>query len=380
MIRIPGKIPISIHPLFWLIAFFIGWMWTTTLAGAFLCLFVIMISVLFHEFGHALTAIAFGQTTRIELAAFGGFTYRTGRKLKLWEEFLVVLNGPLAGLILCGGAYLLFRKAPPTNPALLFAVKFTFIANLFWTIINLVPVLPLDGGHLMSIILESIFGFKGVKMAIVVGLTVAIAISVFFFIVGQFLVGALFLILTFESFRSLRYYKIFNEKDRDVDLQALMKEADSYREVGAIDKALEGYERVRELASKGILYTMATQEMAQIYKDKKEFEKAYELLVPIQKNVSPHYLPLLHFLAFMNGDLTTTLKVGNQCYQANPSYDTALINACANGKLAKVEPAIGWLECCVRDNIPSIVEALSRSEFDAIRDDQKFRAFQQKVS
>ena len=380
MIRIPGKIPIAIHPLFWLIAFFIGWLWTTTLVGALFSVVVIVMSVLFHEYGHALTAIAFGQSTRIELAAFGGFTYRTGRKLKLWEEFLVVLNGPLAGLTLCGAAFLILHYAPPTQPLLLFTVRFTFLANLFWTIINLIPVLPLDGGHLMSILLESIFGFKGVKMAILIGLVVAIAISIFFFVVGQFLIGALFLILTFESFRSLRYYKIFNEQDRDQDLQKLLKEADRYQEAGNFARALETYESVRQRAGKGILTTMATQEMASIYKEEKQYEKGYELLMSIRKDVSQNFLPLLHFLAFVNGDLTTTLQVGNQCYQTNPSYDTALINACANGKLANVEAAVGWLECCVRDEIPSITEAMARAEFDPIRDEKQFIAFQAKMS
>src|SRR5690625_4019364 len=108
MITIPGKIPVSIHPLFWLIAFFIGWMWTMTLTGALICVFVILFSVLFHEFGHALTAILFGQKTRIELAAFGGFTYREGRKLKLWEEFFVVLYGPIAGFLLFVIAYTVY--------------------------------------------------------------------------------------------------------------------------------------------------------------------------------------------------------------------------------------------------------------------------------
>ena len=37
--------------------------------------FVIFISILVHEFGHALTACYFGQKPRIELVAFGGLTY-----------------------------------------------------------------------------------------------------------------------------------------------------------------------------------------------------------------------------------------------------------------------------------------------------------------
>jgi len=380
MLTFGKKIPITIHPLFWLISIFIGWIWTSTITGALICVVVIVGSVLVHEFGHALTAVAFGQKTRIELAAFGGFTYRQGGKLKLWKEFLVVLNGPLAGFSLFVLAYLVFRYIPITNSALLFLVKFTFIANLFWTVINLVPVLPLDGGHLLSIILESIFGFKGIKMAIMIGLVIAIAISVGFFIIGQFLVGALFLILTFEGFRSLRYYKIFNEKDRDEGLQKTMTEAQQARAGGNLSQALEIYESIRQKTQKGILYTVATQEMAQIYKEQREYEKAYHLLLPIKKNLDAHVMPLMHFLAYVNGDLKTTLALGAQCYQVNPTYETALINACANASLGQIKPSVGWLECCVRDQIPSITEACSRSEFDLIRETPEFQSFLSKVS
>ncbi|MFN0065846.1 MAG: site-2 protease family protein [Chlamydiales bacterium] len=375
MITIPGKIPISIRPLFWLIAFFIGWMWTVSFAGAFLCVGVIALSVLFHEFGHALTAVLFGQKSRIELAAFGGFTYREGGKLKLWKEFIIVLNGPLAGFFLFLTAYAIYRFVPIENNILAFIVKFTFVANLFWSIINLIPVLPLDGGHLLSIILEAIFGFRGIKIAIVVGLVVSIAISIFFFVTGMFLVGALFLILTFESFRSLRYYKIFTEKDRDTDLQALVQQADIDFDQGNLDAAIAKLNQVRESTQHGILYTLATQEIAQIYRQEEKYDAAYELLLPINKHLSGENLSLFHYLAFMNRDYKMVTKVGNKCYQDNPSYNTALLNSLAYAALEKVEPACGWLDCALREGLPSITEAIEHEEYDRIREHPRFKKF-----
>lgn len=379
MITIPGRIPIRIHPLFWLIAFFIGWMWTLSFTGALLCVLVILFSVLFHELGHALTAVLFGQKTRIELAAFGGFTYREGRKLKLWEEFFVVLNGPIAGFLLFLAAYIVYSNITIENKLFLFAIKFTFMANLFWTIINLVPVLPLDGGHLLSIILEAIFGFKGVKIAIVTGLVIAIAICIFFFVIGQFLIGALFLILTFESFRSLRYYKIFSEQDRDANLQQLVKSADEDYQNGKHELAITKLEEVRNKTKQGILYTFATQELAEIYRDKERYKEAYELLVPIKKTLSGEHLSLFHFLAYVNGDYEVVLEVGNKCFQDNPSYDTALINSLAFAMTRKPEPSVGWLECAVREGLPNPHETLRREEYDSVRSDPKFKEFEQSL-
>src|SRR5271155_1717567 len=105
MIILPGTIPIRIHPIFWLMGLLLGWLISQSLIGMFIWLGIIFISVLVHEFGHALAALAFGQSSHIDLIAFGGLTTRQGGKLKLWQEFVVVASGPLAGLCLCFAAY-----------------------------------------------------------------------------------------------------------------------------------------------------------------------------------------------------------------------------------------------------------------------------------
>lgn len=377
MITIPGKIPITIHPLFWLLAAFIGWMSTYTLAGTFLAVAVILFSVVFHEYGHALTALIFKQTTRIELAAFGGFTYRQGRKLKLWEEFLVVLNGPLAGFLLFVISYIVLQNVTIENASFAFLLKFMSTVNLFWTIINLVPVLPLDGGHLLSIILEAIFGFKGIKIAIFVGLTIGSAISIFFFVIGSFLAGALFLILTFESFRSLRYYKMLTEQDRDTDLQQLMKEAETAFKAGNESEALQKFQVVRDKTKQGILYTMATEELAQILKHQGRPIEAYAALSSIEKSLSQEMLPLYQQLAFENRDFKRAAKLAKDAFQFKPTYETALINASSYAAIQQVEPAVGWLECAMREGAPTLHEEIRKKEFDAIRSTPAFQNFVQ---
>lgn len=270
----PSKaIPIKVQPLFWLLAFFIAWVSASGLPNILVAVAVIVISVLVHEFGHALTATFFGQRARIELAAFGGFTYREGERLKLWQEFLVVLNGPLAGLFLFAVASYLLNQVKFSEPHLVFGLRFATIVNLFWTLVNLVPVMPLDGGHLLSILLEAIFGFKGIKIAVVAGLCIAVLISVFFFVIGAFLPGALFLLLTFESFRALRYYKLFSEKDRDSSVQATVEAAEADLKLNRSKEAYAKYEEVRRKTGEGILYTLATEQMAKILKGRAVLER-----------------------------------------------------------------------------------------------------------
>src|SRR3990167_10172085 len=134
-------IPVRISPFFWLTAAFIGWIQSQSLLGMLIWIAIIFVSILVHEYGHALTAKVFGQKPRIELIAFGGLTYPEGPKLSHWKEFVVVLNGPIFGFCLFLLATLLLPYVPP--PAQPMVATFQ-VVNLFWTIVNLLPVLPLD--------------------------------------------------------------------------------------------------------------------------------------------------------------------------------------------------------------------------------------------
>lgn len=379
MIRIPGRIPISIQPLFWLVAFFIGAMSTANIIQTLFAVVAIAISVLFHEFGHALTAIVFGQKTRIELAAFGGFTYREGRKLKLWEEFIVVFNGPLAGFIIGVIAWMFYRHAAIENANLLFVVRFTAIVNFYWTVINLFPVLPLDGGHLLSIILEAIFGVRGVKWALYLGIVFSCAVCIFFFIIKAFIAGAIFLLLTFESFRALRYYKLMSHKDRDADLQQEFRSAQQDFDEGNHVLALEKLEGVRNKAQEGILYTMATQQIAEIYREQSRYKEGYEILLPIKKTLSGESLTLFQYLAFANEDYETVTHIASECFQVSPSYETAILNALSHGALNQAEPAVGWLDCALREGLTNVESTLQRKELDPIRQHPRFQEFLQSL-
>ncbi len=105
MLRFGRFIPITIHPLFWVIAVLIGWLNSWSPVGTLLWTIVILVSLLVHEYGHALTAKGFGQRVSIELVAMGGLTYHRGKKLKPWQDFLIILMGPLAGFLLFVAAY-----------------------------------------------------------------------------------------------------------------------------------------------------------------------------------------------------------------------------------------------------------------------------------
>jgi Zn-dependent protease len=140
---------------------------------------IISISVLVHELGHALSAKAFGYAPSVQLLGLGGRTMPNAPGEIPWHrEVLLTLAGPFAGLLLgvvAGGALLGLQAGGAPNAIAAYALKATFVANLFWALVNLVPVAPLDGGHIARAVLMHLFGKKGFLYAQLVTLLFAVA-------------------------------------------------------------------------------------------------------------------------------------------------------------------------------------------------------------
>lgn len=374
MIRIPGSIPISIYPLFWVLAIMIGWINTFTILGTCIWVVVILYSILVHEYGHALTSIIFGQKAQINLVAFGGVTQRHGGKPKLWQEFIIVMNGPLAGLLLGLAAFGIQQVYLPPDSASVFAymVRVTFYVNIFWTILNLVPVQPLDGGKLMSIILESVLGLRGIKIALFISLILSAALGLFFFAMNAIIAGVVFLMLTFENYRTWKSSMTVTEQDQNLVLQHLLKDAERDIYNGYKDQAIEKLQRVREMAKAGVIYLNATEHVAALLVEKGDLKAAYDLLLPISNKLSPESLRILHQLAYRQGQWEEAVSLGTRSYQSDPNYETAMLNAICLSIMGKARPAIGWLKCAIREGMPNLQEILAMREFDNIRNDPLF--------
>ena len=118
-----------------------------TLIGM-ICVFL---SVLVHELGHALVTKRFGWQPHIVLYFFGGFATTT--RHSPWKNITVTAAGPLAGLafyfvVKYGITYALEQGYQP-NEYVAVAVGFLLFANLLWSLMNLIPVFPLDGGQIV---------------------------------------------------------------------------------------------------------------------------------------------------------------------------------------------------------------------------------------
>ena len=133
---------IRIHPAFALyllsMAAFSSWQMTLCAAGA----------LLVHEAGHYAVSRLFGeQIVKVELTPFGGvMTYALGRSpSKGIRGVCVAAAGPLGNELA-----LLAAAAPPVQRVLGYeGTQACIMANLAMICLNLLPVLPLDGGRIV---------------------------------------------------------------------------------------------------------------------------------------------------------------------------------------------------------------------------------------
>ncbi len=369
------KIPLKISPFFWVTAAIIGWINSLTFMGTLVWIAIIFFSILFHELGHALTSRFFGQSPRIELIAFGGLTYPEGPKLPLWKEFIVVLDGPIFGFMLFLAGFVLLRANVFTSPFALYFLQTLTMINLFWTIVNLLPVLPLDGGQLLRIIFEAVFGIKGWKYALYGSILVAIVISIIAVIYQQFFIAAFFFLFAFQNIDTLRRTKHITEVDRNEDIKGELKQTEALIDQGKIDEAIPRLEDIRNRSKRGMIYIFTTEYLARLKMRKGEAEAAYHLLLPIRKHLSPDSVVILHQVAYQMQDYMLVDELSGVCFQYAPTPDVALRSAEASATLKKVSASIGWLQAALKAGALDLQKILSDKTFDPIREDPTFKKF-----
>ncbi|HSK25488.1 MAG TPA: site-2 protease family protein [Jiangellales bacterium] len=123
---------------------------TYAVSAAFAVL--LYVSVLLHEISHAVTARSFGLPVRgITLHFLGGYTEIERESPTPGRDFVVSAAGPVGSLLVAGLAW---AAAQPLGPGVLsFLLLWLARANLLVGLFNVLPALPLDGGHMLRALL-----------------------------------------------------------------------------------------------------------------------------------------------------------------------------------------------------------------------------------
>lgn len=179
-------IPVRVHPTFWLFSAILGSNYIE-LGFTYVLLWVgcMFVSILIHELGHIFMGRLSGEYGHIVLFSFGGLAIGNWHHTQRWQRIAIFLAGPAAGFALYGLVLLFQRQALPqidpafNMPALRHAVRMLLFMNLFWNLLNLLPVFPLDGGQVMREVCTAISPRSGLRISLGLSFLISGAIAVY---------------------------------------------------------------------------------------------------------------------------------------------------------------------------------------------------------
>jgi len=187
--RIAGT-AIRIHVTFLL---FLVWVWAANYASGgaeaawtgLVFMVLLFLCVLAHEYGHILTARAFGiPTADVTLLPIGGVARLERIPEEPGQEFLIAIAGPLVNVVIAGvlilfaGADVSGRNMAAMDQANVSMVDRLASVNLFLALFNMIPAFPMDGGRVLRALLSIKLGFtRATEWAATIGQWFAFALG-----------------------------------------------------------------------------------------------------------------------------------------------------------------------------------------------------------
>jgi Zn-dependent protease len=223
-------IPVRVHPFFWIVALVLG------VGGGeakpvdtLLWIAVVFVSIVVHELGHAFLQRRYGGHPWITLYGMGGLASCDDCDRSPRSQILISLAGPLAGFILAAaiiasiwlsGHRVEFGRFPGLAgwlipfweqfeaPIANILILDLLYVNIFWGLINMLPIYPLDGGRIS----RELFTLgknpsKGIVQSLWLSAVAAGLVAVYGLSQGSIYMAVLFGYLAYSSYQTLQAYQ-----------------------------------------------------------------------------------------------------------------------------------------------------------------------------
>lgn len=220
--------PVRVHPLFWIVSLLLGIgspieelpVWFLNLA---LWVAAVFVSILLHEWGHA---AVFSYVLRVPaqiVLGFGGVTIPMypHRRQHTWtgffKEVFLFAAGPFAGFVLAALVILFWQTAGVPDDELFDlsgfhpkAVVQNFLWYLFWISIvwglfNLLPIYPMDGGHIAREVCNILFQRNGIRYSLFFSMFISVILLVLSLRWGSFFTAVLMGYFAYQNYQELSF-------------------------------------------------------------------------------------------------------------------------------------------------------------------------------
>lgn len=312
---------------------------------------VVLGSVLWHELGHAVAFRAYGCSPSIQLFAMGGLTTAAvPRDLAPRRHLVISLAGPAVGIAVglaalavegSGASFLESHTARQAVSDLVFA-------NLAWGGLNLLPILPLDGGAALSALLDGLTGGRGRKPALIVSVVTAVGAGLVALRFGQIFAAALAAFFCANNVTSLK------------------QERETGQVVAGLRRAFD--------ADPGERSGLA---LADALVRAGDLDGALELVLGQGEVVGADAAAVVGRALFGSGRYSDAAAVGEDACRRHPHRTLAYNVALARARGGEVESSLGWLSRAVDlgwcdvaavDASPELAEVRASAGFAALRE------------
>ena len=368
----------------------------------------IAVFTLLHELGHAVAARRAGAEASISLDFLAGYTsFRPDphRPISLVQQAVISAAGPFTQILI--SLFVLFAMG--VNPMSFDSIRQSdAAAAIFWAgpiigALNLIPVLPLDGGHLAMTGLETFLGDKALRVMVIVSIALTGGAAVLMIATGHqdFALFVGFMLLNqFQLLQATR--KRSSAKHPAQRLHAAEAAAWQTGQPGMLEpgqRLSPWYEAHRALTMGNVAGTTAAI-VNDLRSDKSpkwsppaaapmhQLQAIVEVLPEDMPHGNPYSERMLADILLATGHTTRAGKYAVAGYSTHRSSALATVVARSAAQLGELTTAMQWLaeaEAATLDEEPGWRDLLTSvidqaPEFAPLRDHSDFRAVRTRMA
>lgn len=427
-------IPIKIEIGFLIVTFFLGTGHGINVAMIFEWMVVVLISVLIHELGHALTAKFFKLEPAIILYGMGGLTHWDPQLIVTpLRQILITLAGPFAGFTFGFIVLAIGIIIPPSSPLLATTYRDLLWVNFGWGIFNLLPMLPLDGGQILGSIETWIKKRESRVITHVLSLLIALGVLILALSFGLIWIGLLGAWFAFSNGAGLvNAFKSGNAQQQQNDLvraQLALKSGDYTNALKLAQRVVKDA-RVREIEITAyaivIRALLKLDQLAEAEQEIEKFDRIYggnaylnavlyfkkkqyaDAVTYLRKSldqmssfkpsemtdaaIAKHSqttdvlykerFELAHEIqqaAFQTGDFDSSLAAGSIAFEQTKDATIAYNNACAASRAGELTKGLFWVEVAINSGFTDRSQLTNDPDLELLRQASGFASLLTKI-